>query len=145
MKKETWVIVANSSQAHIYTVDKNALSKTPTTLDHPESRKLDRDLVSAPPGRAFDSFGSHRHSMEPVTTPKEIECNLFAKDIAQRVNSAHGEGRLERLYLAASPSFLGLLRQCLSTQAQKIVAAEVSKDLTQQSPKDIRTYFPPVL
>ena len=145
MKKETWVVVANSAEARIYKVEKNHLGGDCTALEHPESRLHDRDLASSAPGRAFDSIGSGRHSMEPPTSPKEVEFSIFAKTLSNHVETARADGRLGRFYLVASPSFLGLLRQTLHPLTLKILVGEVSKDLIQLKPEEIREYLPPVL
>lgn len=145
MKKETWVIVANSAEARIFKVEKNTIDHELVNMIHPNSRLHEGDLTADRPGRAFDSVGGGRHSLEPQTTAKEHEFMLFAKDVAGYLDAACAEGKLGRFYWAASPSFLGLLRQSIGPVALKLLAGEVTKDLVQVAPADIRGYFPPVL
>lgn len=142
MKKETWVVVANSAEARIYKVEKNQLVEC-MTLVHPNSRLHERELTTSRPGRAFDRFGGGRHAME--TSVKEHEFLVFARNVAGQLNSACAEGRLGRLYWAASPSFLGLLRQTANAETMKLLAGEVGKDLVQVEPSEVREYFPLVL
>jgi protein required for attachment to host cells len=145
MKKETWVVVANSAEARIFKVEKNALDHEMVAMVHPNSRLHDRDLTNARPGRAFDRVGAGRHSLEPQTQAKAHEFMLFAKDVAAYLDAACAAGKLGRFYLAANPSFLGLLRQSIGNETLKLLAGEVTKDLVQAEPADIREYFPPVL
>lgn len=145
MKKETWVVVANSAEARIYRVEKNGLDHEYTSLEHPESRLHDGDLVTSSPGRSFDSVGPGRHKLEPTTSPKQVEFNAFARDLSHHVEHAHADGRLGRFYLIASPSFLGLMRQTLHPSTLKLLAGEIDKDLVQLKPDELREYLPPVL
>src|ERR1700733_11263811 len=82
MKNESWVLVANSAQARLFRLEK--MSKLQELYDfvHPESRFHERDLIDTKPGRAFDSTTPTRHAMQPKSSQKDQECELFAKSIA---------------------------------------------------------------
>lgn len=142
MKKDTWLIVANSSLARIFKVEKKQLLKELKTLEHPESRLHNRDLVSDKPGRDFESIGPTRHTMEPPTSPKQQEFTLFAKQIAEYLEEARLKGEFDRLYLAASPVLLGLLRQTLNPSIVKLLNGEVDKDMTHFKPQEIVSHLP---
>lgn len=142
MKKETWIVVANSSIARIYKLEnKNHLVEL-TVLEHPESRLHNRDLVSDKPGRDFESVGTARHSMEPRHTPKENEAMIFVRKIAKLLQDARNQEILEKIYLAANPSILGLLRQEIDKPTAQLIEKEISKDLTQIKPEEIGSHFP---
>ncbi len=142
MKKTLWVLIANSSEAKIYRAENTKKLTEIALLDHPESRLLSREIVSDSPGRAFESAnGMTRHALEPATTPQQYEFIVFAKTISNYLEHARSTGKFHALYLAAGPSFLGLLRQSLSTPTQQIIAGEVDKDLTKATPTDISNYF----
>src|SRR5215471_13213266 len=79
MKKDTWLIVANSSLARIYKIEKRSELKELKVLEHPESRLHNLDLVSDKPGRDFESAGIGKHALEPKTLPKKQEFITFAK------------------------------------------------------------------
>ncbi len=51
---------------------------------------------------------------------------------------AQQEGRYQQLIIAASPEFLGTLRQNLDPQIQKLVKAEFNKDYTHSGPQQLR-------
>lgn len=145
MKKEIWVLVANSSTAIIYKAEDNHTLKELETLAHPESRLLDRELISSQPGRAFDSMGPGRHAMEQKTSPKTSEFILFARHLSSRLEEALKQGNLKKIYIAANPTFLGILRQNLSHNVAHLIAGEVDKDMTLLKPDQIRKHLPPVL
>jgi protein required for attachment to host cells len=142
MKKNSWLLVANSSLARIYKIEKQQSLIELEVLQHPESRLHNRDLVSDKPGRDFESVGSARHSIEPHTTPKEHEFNLFAKHLALYLETAQNKREFERLYIAASPHLLGLLRQALHPSTAKVVSGEVDKDMTHMRSDEIITHLP---
>ena len=137
MKQESWLIVANSSLAHIFRIEKREELKEIKTLEHPESRLHNLDLVSDKPGRDFESVGMGRHALEPKTLPKRQEFAIFAKLIADHLEKAHNQGEFDTLYIAASPSLLGLLRQALNPNIAKLVKGEIDKDVTHMKPHDI--------
>jgi protein required for attachment to host cells len=144
MKKDTWLIIANSSLARIFKVDKGQTLVELKKMEHPESRLHARDMTTDRPGREFDSFGYGRHAMESPS-PKQHEFELFAREIAQFLEKARLEGHFERLYLAANPTLLGLLRQHLNPATAKLLCGEVDKDMTHMVPTEIVSHLPFVL
>lgn len=142
MKKDTWLIVANSSLARIFKVQKKQSLVEVEVLEHPESRLHERDITSDRPGRDFNSTNPRRHALEPQTSPKQQEFMNFARDLASYLDKARMDGQFERLYLAANPSFLGLLRQNLPAYTSQLINGEVDKDLTHMKPTEIMNYLP---
>lgn len=142
MKKENWLVIANSSIARIFKIEKRHILHEVKTLEHPESRLRNSDLVSDKPGRDFESFGTARHAMEPKTLPKKLEFAIFARLIAEFLEDARNQGEYETLYLAASPALLGLLRQSLNPNVSKLIKGEVDKDLTLLPPQEILSHLP---
>lgn len=142
MKKDKWLIVANSTIAHVFKIQRQDSLIEIETLVHPESRLHNRDLVSDKPGRDFESFGARRHSMEQKTDPKDQEFMIFADHIVKYLDNAKNEGKFDRLYLAASPNFLGLLRQRMVPAIGNLIGGEVNKDLTQLTPEEIINNLP---
>src|ERR1700728_2892132 len=130
MKKQTWVLVANSSNAKIFQAQDNQILVEIQAFDHPESRLHDTDLVSSKQGRTFSRMGTMRSSLEYKTDPKAHEFIVFARELSQFLDEAREEGKFNKLYLAAGPTFLGILRQELSSLTDHIVAGEVDHDLT---------------
>lgn len=141
MKKDSWIVVANSSVARLFKLDKLKLIEM-DSLIHPQSRMQDRDLVTDHPGQTNESMGTSRSQMEVQNPPKKMEAINFAKQIADHLDLARAKGQLEKIYLAATPSFLGLIRQEMSQTTEKLVEAEIDKDITHMKPDVILGYFP---
>ena len=111
-------------------------------LEHPESRLYTHDLVSDKQGTDFESVGNARHRVQPHTTPKQLEFAIFAKQLAKRLEQALGNGDIGKLYIAASPTLLGLLRNSLHPNVTKLIGGEVDKDMTHMKPDEIATTLP---
>lgn len=143
MKKETWVLVANGSLAKIFKMEKNSILTEVTEIAHPESRQQEQDLVSSRPGRTFGSMGGGtiRHAYERPHTQKNTELHIFAKSLADFLDAARNKGDFARLYIAANPQFLGILRQSLSSNTHQLIAGEVDKDMTHLSSAEILAHI----
>lgn len=142
MKKETWLLVANSSLARIYKIEKQQHLTELKVFEHPESRLHNLDLVSDKPGRDIQVGGTRRHALEQKTSPKKQEFQVFARELTDYVDEAHKQGILDTLYLAASPSILGLLRQSFHPNTAKLIKGEVDKDMTTFKSHEILGHLP---
>ena len=88
----TWILVAESSRAKFYATN-NRLDP-PTEIDalvHPESRMHEGDLISDGAGSDGGSVGQGRHVMNHKTSAREHESLGFAKEIANRLDSARNQ------------------------------------------------------
>jgi protein required for attachment to host cells len=144
MSKETWIIAANSTYARIFKLGKKLKLDEMTALVHTESRMHLDEFLENPPGKKLGEarYGSSYYPTEPETSPKKVEAIVFAKQVSDHIENARNNGQIKRIYLAASPSFLGLLRQELSHSAINLIAGEISKDITLLEPEEIKAYFP---
>lgn len=145
MKKETWLVVANNSMARIFKVQKKESLIEIETLIHPESRLYNRDLRSDKPGRSYESANATRHSVGEAVMPKQLEFAIFAKEIATYLDQARRENKFDRLYIAAGPTQLGLLRQKLNGETSKLVGGEVDIDITHLQSHEIIAHLPFIL
>jgi len=142
----TWVVAADSSRARILSAEsRNGALVEVEALVRPESRLHGQDLLSDSPGRAFDSGGQGRHAMGTRNDVKQQEAIRFAKQVSERLTSAHSHGRFEKLYIVAAPAFLGLLRESLHAPVQQLIAGEVSKNLASHGIEEIRQHLPDFL
>ena len=133
----TWVVVADSTRARILTLEQRALTEL-EDLVHPASRTADHDLVSDRGGRTFDSSRQGgRHTMEPQHTPKEVEVEAFARELAQRLHAARARGEFDELILIAAPQFLGQLSAHLDEVTQRLVTRRIDKNLARHGLDDI--------
>lgn len=140
--KKTWVVAAETGCARIFLLENRvAPLKEIDELSNPVARAHERDLISDRPGRAFDSAGQGRHSMEPQVDPKQQEAIAFAKKINERLEQGRTRGDFEELILIAPPEFLGILRHNINGNTAKCVAKTISKRLVQKKPTEIREYL----
>ena len=134
----TWVVVADSTQADIYSRAKRfSQLEAVQSLSEPSARSKEKDLITDAPGRSFDSGGKGRHAMETDHTEKQNLRIKFADRIADLLKSARQEGRFKHLVLVAAPALLGELRAQLDDATAKLVRDEIDKDMTAATPDDI--------
>ncbi len=143
--KLTWILVADSSRARIFTAD------TPSSpleeiedFSHIEGRLRDSDITSDLPGRIKSTAGGG-HAFEQPTDPKQHEADNFAHLVTQFLQDAHNANRFDHLLIVAAPSFLGLLRNQLPEQIKQLIRFELDKDLTKLSAANIRQHLPQFL
>jgi protein required for attachment to host cells len=130
----TWVVVADSSRADIYSRAKRFSElESVKSFKEPAARAREQDLVSDGPGRSFDSKGSGRHAMESDQSEKHNLRAKFAKTIADELELSRQMHRFSHLILVAAPAMLGELRAHLSTETTKLVRDEIDKDMTAET------------
>jgi protein required for attachment to host cells len=128
-----WVVVAESSHARIFHCNRpGAALEEETALVHPESRLHAQDIHSDLPGRAFDSGGEGRHAMSREIDPKRHEAEVFARELISHIESARTSRKFDELIIAASPAFLGLLRERMSSALRQRVIHTVAKNLVHE-------------
>jgi len=143
MEQGTWIVVADSGAARIFGADGPSGPLTELeSITHPEGRMLARELTSDLPGRAFESAGQGRHIMESQVGPRQQAAIDFARFLAKRLQQARVHGELERLALICPPDFLGLMREAIGTQLQRLVVLELDRNLVKLAPKEIRARLP---
>jgi len=143
--KLTWILIADSTRARIFTANTPASPlEEIEEFTHTESRLHDREITSDLPGR-IKSTGAGGHAFEQPTDPKKHETDNFAHTLAQYLENAYNENRFEQLLIVAAPTFLGLLRSHLSEHVKKLVRFELNKELTLLSADDIREHLPQYL
>lgn len=144
--KPTWILVADSSRARIFTATtRTGPLQELEDVAHPEGREHEQNMTSDLPGRDSSRVGGERHSFQDETEPKEQETIDFAKHIAHHLDEARKAGKYEQLIIVAAPKFLGTLRAQLPEPTSKLIALEIDKNLTQHDPADIRKHLPELL
>ncbi len=137
-QQDKWLLVANASSARIFLIESLKKITELKAFIHPESRMHEQDLVSSKPGRdRATGTGNRKHAMEPQTSKKDHECELFAKSLSEHLDAARMQNDFSQLVVAASPSFLGILRQVLSPATSNLITKEINKDLVQLSTSEI--------
>lgn len=137
---KTWVVVAESSRAKIFEVEKNESTRTLkelTGFTHSDSRNHKQQLAGSQQKES-------RHSLMTATldTRKEQERVEFARSLGQHLDSALNQGKFNKLILMSPPRFLGDLRKNLGNETNKHVVSEIDKNLVRHNVKDIQAHMP---
>lgn len=144
--KKTWILVADSSKARLFTVE-SASGPLIEVRDflHPESRMHEQELTTDLPGKHRNDTGVGAHGFEQEVEPKEQEAIRFAGELAHYLDKARNSGEYEQLVVVAAPKFLGHLREAMSPAVRNLVRLEIDKNLVGQNPQDIRKHLPEYL
>ncbi|MDP9141448.1 MAG: host attachment protein [Pseudomonadota bacterium] len=148
MNTSTWVLIADSSNARLYSVADRG--KPWTLIDeykHPPSRVTEGGLVSDQAGRTHGSgiAKGARSAMESKTAPKDVEIKSFAHELVTVLEHGHGQQAYSRLVMAAPPHFLGLLRKGISSTVGKLVSATTDKDYLHIGEKEMQAHLDPLV
>ena len=132
----TWIIAADSSRARILQVtDRKQHLDEIDDLLNPEGRVDDRELTTDAQPRFRGSSGPASDREE--TSAGQHATELFAKRVGEYLDKARNAHRYDRLHLIAPPKFLGQLRKELGKEVQKLVTAELPKDLSWLNAREI--------
>lgn len=133
----SWILVADNSNARIFSSQGRQPRLTEVAdLIHPEGRISQLEQDSDKPGRSFNSRGGARHAMEPPTSRKLKESDLFARRIADLLNRRKKE--FDDLVIICAPRFLGLLRKHLDNDVRNKITREIRKSIVQADTENIR-------
>lgn len=122
----TWIMVANASQAKLFTnKGPNKGLELVKELEHPESREKAAELVSDRIGN-YAGSGSYAQA----TNPKEHEAERFAQEIAQELEHGRVNNAYEKLIVVTSAHFMGLLNNRISQQVKSRISESINKDYT---------------
>ena len=146
-KLVTWIVVADGAHARIFVNE--GVGKGVHEIEDRAfvgSRKLNKDIQADEPGRAFDSSGlGGRHAMEPRTDPHQHQEREFLRGVVDWISAQPQQEKYDRLVLIAAPHALGDLRGLLPKTLAEKVAAEIPKNLTRGTVKDVESHLTDVL
>ncbi len=137
---KTWVVVAESSRAKIFEVEKNESKRTLKEINgftHTISRNHKQQLQGSQ-----QKESRHSRLTPSMDTHKEHEREEFARSLSQHLNTARNKGHFGKLILMSPPRFLGDLRKNLGSETNKHVVSEVDKNLVRHSIQDIQAHMP---
>lgn len=118
--RKTWIVVADSARARIFLAERpDRPWRVVEELEHPESRARSPELLTEQP------------AMERGTLPKEREAEVFARQLAERLERAFHSHQFKRLVLVAPPEMMGYLRRELKESVKGAVTDEITKDFVQ--------------
>lgn len=142
-----WVVVADAATCRIYATDEWMGDYTLLAERANERAHLDvADIQSDRRGATRAGPGLERSALDPRHDPRDLERQKWAREIADHLDRARGEGQWERIVVAAPPRLLGQLRAELSEATRRALVASIDKDLVKtpahQLPEVIRAQLP---
>lgn len=141
----TWIVVADASRARFFTADKPASPINEIeTLNNPEGRLHEGDIVSDRSGHVM-SGSTGGHNLGVKGDAKQEAANRFAAEVCKHLEKGRTGNAFGKLYVMASPAFLGLLRKHQSDSLRGLISDEIAKDLTRETPDRIRAQLPEYL
>lgn len=138
----TWVVVADSSRARFFEfVSRSEPLLEMEDMAHAESRLRDQDEVSDKQGGLAGGHGEGGHAFEAPTDIKHHEAEIFAKQIATKLEHGRVNHDYDQLILVAAPAFLGALRQALNDHVNALIKKSLDKDLVAEKEIVIREHI----
>ena len=143
MDHALWILVADSSRAKIFeTFGPADLAREIEEFEHPEGRAHNRDLRSDAQGRYYGKGERQQgHVAPPQVSPTDHEAELFAKQLSDHLDKARTAHRYERLCIIAPPKFLGMVRNHLDHEVEKLIAATSAKDIAWLDARSIAEFI----
>lgn len=139
----TWILTADSSRARIFELsqDDGHLQEIEDMLN-PEGRLMDQEINAEPKGR-FYGKGERvmGHTAESDVEPTQKAAERFSKRVADHLDHCRNEHRFDKLRVVAAPRMLGLIRENMSKEVQKMVEEEVAKDISSMKEHDMEEYL----
>lgn len=133
----TWIQVADSARARLFSLDEEHGLDEIQTFANAEGRLPARALQRDRPPRTHDRFGNGRHAIEPHTPVHDKSLTRFAGLLQSALERGRVEHRYDSLVLIAPPHFLGVLNTALDKHLRACVALEIGKDMTRATPDTI--------
>ncbi len=149
----TWFLVADGTRARTY-VRKRVKVRIPMKHQHYEER-VEKDLAAVPGmaweaespseyefsndtrGRIFESAVPMRHAAEPHVDIREDLKLRFMGTLADKLLAAEQRKSFDRLVLIAPPKLLGELKKQLDQRVLSRVVAELPKEMTVYSGREL--------
>lgn len=139
---DTWVVVADSSRARFFIMaSRNQPLHELDDMTHAEGRMRDQDEVSDKQGGLAGGHGEGGHAFEAPTDIKHHEAQVFAKQIADKLEHGRVNRDYDQLILVAAPAFLGVLRQELNDHVACLISSSLDKNLVAEKEDVIRNHI----
>jgi protein required for attachment to host cells len=137
MAAVSWIVVADGARARIFSAGtRDGGIAEVADLVNPGAKERDDDIASYSGGEGRPGARTSTQEKSAVEHANE----RFSKYLSGYLEAARNQHRYERVYLVASPKFLGRLRQDLSEATRKLVAEELDKDISWFNPRELELY-----
>ena len=130
MKIDTgeWVVVCDGAKALILENAGDAQDLNLKTREvYEQKNKATHEQGTDAPGRAFNSVGNARSSMEQTDWHQRSE-TAFLEELVKTLDRELSAGSFKSVVVCAPPRALGVLRQAYTPALKQAVRAEVDKD-----------------
>jgi len=126
-----WVLIANSSSAHIF--DVKDMGKSINKMDsrlYPEGRAHEGDINTDKQGSAHSSVGSAGHKMSSSVSMRSHQNQRWATELAIFLSKKLSQGAFTSLSVAAPAQLMGEIRNAFDKNKAlaKVVVQEEVKD-----------------
>lgn len=139
---ETWIVVADASQARVFDPDgPNGKWVVVQQFSHLESREQGQDLRGNRPDQIQHAEEKDIRGPQPERF-FDVEDDRFAKEICEALTRSVSANAFRNLVLVAPPRFLGRLRQHLTPAIRPRVRAEIAKDYSSLKPHELADSVP---
>ena len=134
-----WVVVADDSQAIVYSRESRTGPMAERTRLHSEAaRQSAGEQLADKGGRSFDSHGHGRHTMTRESGSPEVQAReAFARELADYIAHAGHANEFGYYAIVAAPKFLGALRAALASRTKQEPYAVVDKAVVGRDPEFI--------
>lgn len=123
-----WIVAANHRQARLFSAaTESAPLVEAETIANPDADASESELHRHDPGHSMHG-SSRRTILEPQHSGRRMADEAFASSIAKRIETLRVSGSLQRLHVVAEPRMMGLLRQALGKDVNRLVESETSRD-----------------
>lgn len=135
-----WIVVADEGAARIF--EQRHPDKDPQEIEVLQHLQAHARELVPPPRRGLSARRTGADSL-PVSAgepPQQLEGERFAARLSERLSGACQRGQFDKLYIAAAPRFLGMLRKTLKPEVTSRLVGQVDKDLHQMAPRELGIY-----
>jgi protein required for attachment to host cells len=136
------IVVADAREANFFDASSPSSLAQRGSLRNGAAGLKDKDMETDREGRRFGGAAGHHHGVNGERSSERHEMTHFAREVAQKIEADRVAHRFDRLVLVAGPRMLGLLREELPQSCRDMLAAEIAKDLTDQTPATIGNAVP---
>lgn len=143
---ETWIVAANAGRARIFAQEKKGaplreIGDMVNPSAHLRTSETEHERIGPlSAGKSAHNTGGAlpNKNYEAPQTPEEQSNESFARSVCAFLLQAWQEKKFARFGLAASPQFLGLLRQLIDPQLKPLSSFEFNKDYTQSNARELQ-------
>lgn len=126
-----WILVCDSAKARFFEAPAGDASwRLLSEAFHDGSRSKAAALAGDRSGsRAAEGGSVHHNALAPASSPKEVQKQHFAHELAETLDQARRSSHLDRWVLVALPHFAGMIERALTPGLKKGLLTTVGKDL----------------